>query len=213
MANELINIDTGAALVGGAAYVAKDFFKVLMKTPIEELGGMIADRIKEHRAFLQLKGLTRIKEKCKSEGVNPKEINMKVLYPYLESISIEEEEPLQAAWTNLMVNYVDPEKNLDVIVFPGILKDLSTSEIEILNAMEPVEGRKFGFTYEVTHSSFPKEACLNLERLGLIKEIMVDKNRPTAHSNLIGPMETEIKGSGRYVTTEFAKVFIAACRR
>ncbi|WP_129022343.1 Abi-alpha family protein [Edaphocola flava] len=213
MANELINIDTGAALIGGAAYVAKDFFKVLMKTPAEELAGMIGDKLRERRAFLQIKSLNRLKEKCAKKVIDPKEINMKVLYPYLESISLEEDETLQEAWANLMANYVDPNKNLHIGVYPSVLKELSTIELTILQDM--VKGQLYSTKADATTTSniFAADVCSNLERLGIIKEQLLDPsfNKRRFDTHLLD-IQKEIKGSGWYEITNFGKQFVNACK-
>ena len=63
---------------------------------------------------------------------NSKMSSLTALFPYLEGIALEEEEDLQEMWANMFVNYIDTEKNLTMMVFPDILKHLSSNEVKML---------------------------------------------------------------------------------
>src|SRR5687768_6977500 len=58
----------------------------------------------------QIKAVTRLKEVCDRTKWDIRQVNLKALLPYLEGVAVEEEPELQKLWTDLMVNYIDPEK-------------------------------------------------------------------------------------------------------
>jgi len=125
-----INITSTVAEKGIDA--AKGFLDKLIVPAIEETGLLIKDKVASWRFNNQVKILNKAKAKCEKNGIKPKAINLKLLVPFLENASLEEEEEMQDKWANLLSNLVDSEQNIENHVFPYLLSQISLSEFNIL---------------------------------------------------------------------------------
>ena len=122
---------TSTALEKGTE-IAKGFIDKLVTPSIEELGLLIRDRVSLWRFSNQIKILNRAKELCEKNNITTKAISPKLLCPYLENASLEDDALLQDKWANLLVNMVDSELNIQNHVFPYILGQLSKDEFLLL---------------------------------------------------------------------------------
>jgi hypothetical protein len=112
---------------------AQDFIAAALGHPGESIGtivGNIARRRSENidavgnQAHLILLNL----------GVQPTEVPLPILYPALESASLQEDPDLRAVWANLLANAADPRHMKPVSAqFPSILKDLGVREVKFLD--------------------------------------------------------------------------------
>ena len=128
-------MDTGNKIIETSFEIAKNFLQKIINPPLEELGLLIADNIKYWRFKNQLKILTKADEYIKKNNIQVKQIPLKVLVPLLEGASLEEDNNLRDKWSALLVNYVDQYKNIDTLIFPEILKQLSGNEARCLDKM------------------------------------------------------------------------------
>lgn len=213
MADNKLDISSTAA--EKAIDLVSGFLNSIVKEPLQELGGMLTDRIRVHRAFLQAKNVAKVKEKCEKAGIDPKQLNMKVLVPYLEAVSLEEDEILQETWANLLTNYLDPNKTLNTTVYPSILKDLSTVEVKILEYLFSNEkdmiclSDNFDFPKKVT-----KEIASNLERIGLIRaEMLFSEGSAIRSGDRYKITSDRILNTRFYLITNFGVEFVKACTR
>lgn len=201
---------------------ASDYLEPITKSPRQELGGYLADKVKYWRASLQLKNLKKITQQIKEAGFEPKKLEMKVLFPYLDGISLEEDEQMQDRWADLITNYVDPNVNLSLTVYPEILRQLSTPEIIILQKLKIIaEQKKQAFItsqgdipIETSIETVSVEIISNLVRLGLIEEVIIDTRK--FNINYSGELITEtngIVGCGNFKISNFGKEFVKACTR
>ncbi|WP_413615133.1 DUF4393 domain-containing protein [Halomonas cupida] len=128
-----INI-TSTALEKGID-VAKEFIDKLVLPPAEELGFLIKDQISLWRFNNQVKILNKAKAVCEKNNVDVKAIPPKLLCPYLEHASLEDNDELQDKWAILLVNMVDSQQNIHNHVFPYILSQLSIDEFKLLESV------------------------------------------------------------------------------
>ena len=98
------------------------------------MGLLLSDNVKVWRLKNQIRNLNKVEQYVKTRGINVKKVNLK-LFPYLEGVSMEEDDKLQDVWARLMTNYIDSKKNLSLTVYPNILKQLWTNEVNILEYM------------------------------------------------------------------------------
>lgn len=166
--------------------VAEKFVEKLVGPSFDEVGLLFADNVKIWRLKNQIKNLEKAKKIVEENNLNIKQINLKVLVPYLEGVSLEVDENLQDMWANLLVNYIDAEKNLKTNVYPEILKNLSTDDVDLLLHMKENNGSD-AESYEIVMG--------NLQRLGLVEP-----------ENNMGP-------TGYYYLTLFGIDFLKACNR
>lgn len=115
--------------------IAKGFIERLVMPTAEELGLLIKDQISLWRFNNQVKILTKAKLICEKNNISVKAISPKLLCPYLEHASLEDNDELQEKWANLLANMVNSDKNIQNHVFPYILSQLSIDEYLFLECV------------------------------------------------------------------------------
>ncbi|GEM_PF-1795389 len=129
---------------------------------------------------------------------------------------------MQDRWADLITNYVDPSVNLTLTVYPEILKQLSTPEVQILQKLENLCVQKvqaaitsegdFPVTYSI--ETIPREITSNLGRLGLVDEVIIDTRK--FNVNYSGELITQTDGivrCGNFTITNFGIELVRACTR
>lgn len=128
MADKL-KLDISSTVVEKGLDGAKAFLDKLILPAIEETGLLLKDQVASWRLKNQVKILNRAKDICEKGNIKPKAISLKLLCPYLEYASLEEDEYMQDKWANLLTNLVDSEQNIENNIFPYILSQMSKSEL------------------------------------------------------------------------------------
>ena len=153
----------------------KGFIDPLVKKPMTSLGDMFNDSIKYKQLQNQIRMFGKVKELTKKNGLTIKNVRTNVMFDLLQGIGEvdEEDELLQDMWSNLFVNYIDSKSNLKLSVYPSILRQLSTKEVEILKEGREISGQiDHVGRNKLSSIRFQDEINLeevnNLERLGLI---------------------------------------------
>jgi hypothetical protein len=100
---------------------AKSFLDKLITPAIEEMGLLLKDQVSLWRFNNQVKILNKAKLICEANNIPIKSISPKILCPYLEQCSLEDDELLQEKWAHLLSNMVDSRKNIQTNIFPYIL--------------------------------------------------------------------------------------------
>lgn len=132
---------TNLGKVAGGTFLGKEIIKQsqsllssLFGPSINEYGGMLSDNIKLRRLKNQIKIFKKAEHYLKSNNIDPKSLNLKVLAPLVEFSSLEEEESIQDKWSNLTINIL---KGDSAILFHqnciSVLNKLSTEEVTLLD--------------------------------------------------------------------------------
>lgn len=203
-------IDIKSSTINKSLDLVKSFLQKLVSPSIEELGLLFADNVKTWRLKNQIKTLNKVQKIVNEENIDVQHVNLKILLPYLEGISLEENDTIQNMWANLLVNYADSNKNLNVNVYPNILRQLSTGEILILEYMVSNNGRIFDNPNNQDFE-FKYDELANLVRLGIIyqkKEYVVGQYG----FNEVIQVRSSIIGD-EYEFSMFGLEFINACKR
>ena len=193
------------AAAGEVIKAVNGWLEKLFGPAAKEAGGMLGDWLRDKREMMQ-RNRTNVARKVQTimleESVEPKEMSSKVLLPMLEGISVEDEDILQDMWANLFVNYIDSEKNMQVVVYPSILKQLSSEQVKILDglyfpneygvSLDPVNFKEL-----INHTDYGYEAMMHLQNIGLIQ--------------LSG--EEDERFEEDYNLTFFGANFMKACKR
>lgn len=193
--------------------LAKEFVQSVMKPSLDEVGELFADKVKLWRVKNQIRNIEKVKAIVEKEGIKTKAINMKVLFPYLDAVALEDDETLQDMWANLLANYIDSEKNLSVTVYPHILKQLSRNEAQLLKEMYN------DIAYDKVKSIHdPKNyhaiEINNMVRLGLLTDEYLHKAHN--HSNMLiieNKNNTGYAKSLKFYLSLFGGDFLLACTR
>ena len=127
-----VKVNIKSTTIEKSLAVAKDFVDKLIMPSIEETGLLLKDHVAKWRFQNQVKILNKAKEYCESNNISPKQIQLKVLCPFLDYSSMEEDEVLQDKWAILLSNLVDSEQNIENHVFPYVLSQLSSNEFLVL---------------------------------------------------------------------------------
>lgn len=130
--NKNSKVDISSTALEKGIDIAKGFIDKLVSPPVEELGLLIKDQISLWRFSNQIKILNKAKVLCEKNNVSTKCIPPKLLCPYLENASLEDDDELQDKWAILLVNMVDSEQNIQNHVFPYILSQISKDEFNLL---------------------------------------------------------------------------------
>lgn len=190
--------------------LAKDFLSKLLGQSVEEMGLLFADKVKIWRLKNQIRNLEKVRAIVDKENLDLKQINLKVLVPYLDGVSLEEDEKLQDMWANLFVNYIDKNKTLQTHVYPSILQQLSTDEVKILEhfilniEIKVNEGK----THETWKPDINETQLSNIIRLGLIEPRVVVGSKMTLGFDTYPLDRAEV-----YRITRFGEDFYYACKR
>lgn len=169
MLNNKLDI-TSTAIEKGIDLV-KDFVEKLVGSTLEETGLLLGDKIRIFRLKNQIKMLSKAQSICKSNNISIKQISVKTLFPLLEYASLEDDENLQEKWANLLTNYVDSNKNLKSTIFPYILNQLSSEELEVIEKLITTKGTViWGLKIDGIIKS-------NLIRLGIAEIVIKDNTR------------------------------------
>lgn len=133
--SKTVKFDLSSTVIEKSIDVAKGFVDKLVTPSIEELGLLVKDQISLWRFKNQIGILTRAKAICEKNNISVKAIPPKLLCPYLEYASLEDDPDLQETWATLLVNMVDSEQNIQNHVFPYILSQLSKDEFRLLESV------------------------------------------------------------------------------
>lgn len=209
------NIDIKSETLNKALDGVKDFLQKLVSPSIEEMGLLFADNVKVWRLKNQIRNLEKVKKIVEKKKMDVKHVNLKVLVPYLEGVSLEEDDALQEMWANLFANYIDKNKNLITHVYPEVLRQLSTDEVKILKFMSSNGGGEVNTEHGIDTDdlSFHAWDLNNLERLGLVRERVELSQYGGDHDPSTGAWRYDLEetGSYYYFVTSFGKDFLEAC--
>ncbi len=162
-------IDITSTAIEKTVDLAKSFIEKLLGASFEETGLLIADNIKLIRFKNQIKILTKAQKIVSENNIDIKKISLKQLVPLLEYSSLEDDETLQEKWTNLMVNFIDSNKNYTSTIFPFILNQISTNELKIIEMFYTLP------KIDINSKDFKKIEFDNLIRLGIIEQSYDDE--------------------------------------
>jgi hypothetical protein len=123
-------------LAAASVDVAKDFLGKIVGPSLDELGGLLADKVKLFRFKNQVNILNKANEFMEKKGIQPDKISLKTLVPILEHGSLEEDKFMINKWASLLSAAADANSGIDVRPsFPEVLKQLSPREALILDKL------------------------------------------------------------------------------
>lgn len=133
--NKITKLDISSTAIETGIDVAKSFVEKLVLPSVEELGLLVRDQISYWRFNNQIKILTKARAVCDKNNISIKAIPPKLLCPYLEYASLEDDPDIQNNWAILLANMADSRKNIQNHVFPYILSQLSKEEFKLLESV------------------------------------------------------------------------------
>lgn len=198
-----------------SAKTAKGFLGKIFGPALDEVGLIIQDNIKLKRLKNQIRNLEKVRSIVEKEDISIKQVDLKVIVPYLDNVSLEEDESLQDAWANLFTNYIDSDINLLSTVYPSILSQISSLDLQILEHMSTLTGElQLYRPVSIGGHDISYYHLSNLIRLGLVEEVKSYTTKNSSSWHEIPEYLPVIQNDdGNYIITSFGSDFLDACRR
>lgn len=113
---------------------AEKFLGTLLGPTLTESGQLISDKLRYRRFKNQVLIFSKAQNLLKENGINPKQVNLKVLSPLIEYSSLEEDEGMQNTWAQVIANIssYDTEQSFNLKCIE-ILKEITPNEILLLD--------------------------------------------------------------------------------
>jgi hypothetical protein len=223
--------------------IAKEMSKELVKqtlAPVQEIvrelsgpaatevGQMFGDALRVWRLKRVVRYLQDVKEVASKAGLSLKPVAPRLLFPILDSASLEDDQDLHTRWVALLTNAARTDSDLVLPCFPDILRQLTSEEARFLDMAYDettihAERRRAEIRANNPHlnvsdglatamgisgriiSSLPSLKIENLERLMLVTRA----NLPLSLDDKI--VNTMPPANHLYVS-ELGKAFVLACR-
>ncbi|MCK9224800.1 MAG: DUF4393 domain-containing protein [Candidatus Muirbacterium halophilum] len=201
------------------------FFAKVFKEPIQEVAGIIHDKLKYIRWKNILKISDDVEKILKERKVeNTKAIPLKLALPLIDNASLEEDQNLQNLWSNLIANAMDPNFENEIRYgFIDMIKNITPIEAFLLNNFYFIlkrENKLFDLS-KVNEYSLSKEQFIKILNISIDNYILAANN--LMRLQLIGPAIltggvrmgnepiTIYKGTDRITLTPLGVKFIEAC--
>jgi len=207
---------------------AGSFFAKVFREPINEISGMITDKLR----FVRWRRLVQMSDEVNAllEGRGIKEtraVPPKLALPILEEGSLEEDGTLQGLWNQLLANAMDPEFNGELRYgFVDMIKNITGIEVAILSNLY-VTLKRQGHIEDlaaVANWHMKKEQIMQIVRIdeatyqlsayNLMRMQCIAPGVLKSMSIMVGSEPTTIyKGVDAVVLTPLGVKFVEACIR
>jgi len=176
--------------------------KLILGPFFKEFGLLLQDYVTNYRQQNAIRFFKKVEEKVKEYKIKAKPVLPKFLVPVLEHATLEEDDFLQDLWANLMCSFLDTRKNLNSVVYPEILRQISTLEAQILQQLHT--DNSVG-SLHVICSRFNTSIVTmqNLQRLNLVQQVVTD---PISMYRKFGAERAD-----GYELTDFGIMFLKSC--
>ena len=91
---------------------SEELLKTFFGPSVADASGIISDQVKLRRFKNQITILEKAQVFIKEKGIDPKELDLKVLAPLIEHSSLEENETLQEKWAKLIANTLTEDRQV-----------------------------------------------------------------------------------------------------
>lgn len=196
----------------------KSFFDGIIPDFVKEGGGILTDTVRLWRFQNQVRIIKKTKEIIEESNLDKQQVPLKVLYPLLESSSLEEDASMQSRWSNLLANAIVGTVNI-APNYIEILKEISSLEALVLDKVfdETEAGKKQGGKDTLQFSKQkiceylkipPEQGDLmiqNFFRLGLCRE-------PGSTGMMVGEARVALRTTEIFELTSLGFTFVKACR-
>ena len=148
---------------------AGSFFAKVLKQPINQISGMITDKLR----FIRWKRMVQMADEVnkileEKKITETRAVPPKIALPILEEASLEDDPNLQYLWNHLLVNAMNPNFNDELRYgFVEMIKEITGIEAKLLNEFYEVLRRKGKLTplSDVFQYSLTKEQIMHVLRI------------------------------------------------
>lgn len=217
-------IVVAASTVKAIVEETKGLINRLLGPSFDEVGAMIADKVRIYRWESQLKLLKKTFSILEAAGIHEPRINIKVLLPLLETASLEDNEDMSARWASLLASAADPkDQNGSEATFVEILKQLSPNDALVLDVFyEQIEQYNKPETEWAEHGVqipiLQKMLDLNNSRFNMVLDNLLRLrlvSYPSVNLNSVNGNEVrfQVMSAGILCATHLGNAFSKACRK
>lgn len=130
-----------------AAQSAGGFFAKYIEGPLEQVSGLITDRLRYARWERQLRLQARARDFLLEQGIDApdRRIPLNVAVPLLEAATLEEDDELQDIWAKLLANSANSSSGVDAKrMYVTMLQDMGALDVRLLEMIvhAPAEFRR-----------------------------------------------------------------------
>lgn len=199
---------------------ASAFLGKLVNPPVEELGGLLTDKVKFWRFRNQVNIILEAESYLKQKGIQPGKIPLKTLVPLLEYSSWEEDSNMQTKWASLLANAADPKCSHNIqSTYVEILKQLSPLEAKLLDSLFD-EWQRTPSSKKVSLFFSKEKICQNMSISSQNFDILVDNlfrlnllQPPASHGGVsIGEYPIVLRTYNVIQLTPLGCDFVGHCR-
>jgi hypothetical protein len=144
---------------------AGTFFAKVFQEPINEISGMITDKIR----FIRWKKMVQMSEEVNTilqqkQITNTRAVPPKIALPIIEEASLEDDPNLQYLWNHLLANAMNPNFN----------DEIRYGFIEMIKGITGIEAKLLHEFYEVLHKENKLSPLSNVFQYSIPKEQFID---------------------------------------
>ncbi len=153
------------------ANAAKEYLDLLMKPSLEQIGGLIGDKLAVIRDKNRIKLVQNVHQYHLKKGITePKKIRVKYISQVFEEISYEEDEKIFELWTILLAKSTDLNEEYDLNpIAISILKQFGPLEATLICNLNVNSSVCMDLTSKKYSGDLnTKVAIDNLKRLGIV---------------------------------------------
>ena len=127
-----------------ALATAKGYADIILKPPLEQIGGILSDTIGLWRLKNQVNVMLKAKKFLEAKGVsNPTKLQPDIFVPLLEQASYTEDETLSDMFARLLAANADAERSSEVHPsFAKVLGQLSSVDARVLLIMDEIDSKE-----------------------------------------------------------------------
>jgi hypothetical protein len=209
---------------------AGGFFAQVFKEPVEEIAGMITDKLRFIRWNRLADMADEVNDILTQKGVHEtRAVPPKIALPIMEEASIEDDRNLQHLWNNLLVNAMNPFFNDEIRYgFIEMIKNITGIEIILINTLynsvtagEILKPLSLLYNYRFNKSEIVNDlsinddqyslAANNLMRMQLIAPAILKGGITFSYGAEATEPSTVYKGIDAITLTPLGIKFVEAC--
>jgi hypothetical protein len=149
---------------------ARDYADSLLKSPLKEFGGLLADSIGHWRQMNQVRFLFKAKKYMEEKGVEPKKLLPDVFVPLIEEAGNTSDEALSEVFARLAAAHLDEKDEQNVhpsyTKIAGQLAPLDFKIMQIIDAFERSEWEQRGKPGALYRKNTPEDMLKELTSQG-----------------------------------------------
>jgi hypothetical protein len=175
-----------------------------------EIGLSFGDSARKYRFEHAVKLFKKVERMAADAGLELKPVAPRLLFPILESATIEDDEDMHTRWAALLTNASVAECSAQILPgFPEILKQLTPAEARFLDtAYDEIADDGYGPKVPIKDATIASATSImigDLERLGVVDRHLGEDKFEGLGRNVFG-------ATNHLLVSAFGRVFIRACR-